>query len=302
MEKIDQLEVDIGFQLVSVPVWRQNISQSKYNILITAGMDGDEYTSIDAAYQLIDDFSRHSPGVKLTIIPIVNVPGFEHKLSLNPMDGKYPKFVFPGKNRGTSTEKLMHWLSEFVFSTDIWIDLHGGALDEYLIPFTYLSCPRDSRLRNQTDKLALNLHNGTLIYDKKNSWDYSVLRKKNIIRVVIEAGYSGLRQKSMIRYHTDQVKKIINLLLNSAEPAKMTKNAASFFTGVAEIKAFQKGLWYPLEYKYKDIKKNQILGLIKSSLGKTMEIVKAKNSGTFLWGKSGSSCDRGDTLVGLARS
>lgn len=301
MGKADQISVDLGLKTIQVPLWRQKLKNSPFNVLITAGMDGDELASIDAAYRLIDEFSVLPPKVNITIIPVINLPGFESRVSLNPLDGKFPKFVFPGKKNGSPTERLMRWLSEFVFLSDIWIDLHGGSMDEFLKPFIYLSFPKDKNHKSKTDKIAGSLNNCTVIYDSKHSWDYSDMSRFGI-RVIIEAGYSGLRRKSMVKYHIDNVKNIIGLFLASPQKTKPNIKSVSLFSGVFEIKSAVHGLWYPEKFNYGNVKKNQILGHQKLITGQLIRSVKSDTDGTFLWAKNGIYCEKGDTLVGLAVS
>ena len=108
-------------------------------VTITAGMDGDEYAGIVACHLL---YKRYTPSkVKGTIrfLPLVNVAGFRAGTSKSPIDGKYPKFIFPGRANGTHTDELMHWLYEtYIKDASLWIDLHGGSTQEKLTPFIWL--------------------------------------------------------------------------------------------------------------------------------------------------------------------
>ncbi|MBM3204542.1 hypothetical protein FJZ48_00995 [Candidatus Uhrbacteria bacterium] len=107
-------------------------------LLITAGMDGDEYAGIEAATQLIEAFPSRAFAGRLIVIPMMNIAGFEAGCSHNPMDKKYPKNIFPGRANGTASEQLIDWLTKnFIHHADAWIDLHGGAKDEYLKPFIW---------------------------------------------------------------------------------------------------------------------------------------------------------------------
>src|SRR3989338_8733641 len=143
--------VDLGAGRIEVPVARIQGSLPGQVLLVSAGMDGDEYASIDAAYGLIEEFSRiRDLRGTVVIIPIVNIPGFEAKRDYNPLDNKYPKLIFPGNSKGTASQRLKHWLSvNFIIKSSVWIDLHGGALGERLVPFVYLPHTGNAMLDNR---------------------------------------------------------------------------------------------------------------------------------------------------------
>jgi predicted deacylase len=106
-------------------------------LLVTAGVHGSEYCSIEAAVRLLQMKPEQIRGT-LVVLPILNIQGF-HKRSIYvmPEDGKNLNRMFPGKPDGTVSERLAHWLVTSVYpQADAYLDLHGGDLDESLSPFT----------------------------------------------------------------------------------------------------------------------------------------------------------------------
>jgi predicted deacylase len=118
-------------------VWRSHPGQ-KSRVLITAGIDGDEYAGIQIAKNLIKTYNLPVP---ITIIPVVNLAGYQAKNSYNPLDGRYPKHIFPGSPFGSSSSALIYKLSKYTKGVDLWIDLHCGATGETLIPFAWAAEP-----------------------------------------------------------------------------------------------------------------------------------------------------------------
>lgn len=116
-------------------VWHSHPGM-KSRLLITAGMDGDEYAGIESAQRLIKTYKGSIP---ITIIPIVNITGNKSKVSYSPLDNRYPKSIFPGSPFGSSSSKLIYKLSKYTKGVDYWIDLHCAANDEHLIPFIWSS-------------------------------------------------------------------------------------------------------------------------------------------------------------------
>ena len=298
--RLSEVSVDLGLSRINIPVFTHKNESSPFSVLITAGVDGDEYASIDAAYALIEKFSDNPPKINLTIIPVVNILGFELKVSHNPLDGKLPKFIFPGRISGSATDRLMAWVSDFVYSSGLWLDLHGGALDEHLNPFIAVPFPKNAFLRKLTDGIINTLDGKMLIYDKDNKWTYHDLNKKNILRVVIESGYGGLRKDPMRNFHLDIVEKILKVYTrDSSKPSKL-KSEKTHFSKIIEIGTKNSGLWYPRLSDLNTIKKNQFIGKVVSQKNILLEEIKSPAEGKILWYKTGLHCKRGDTLLGIA--
>ncbi|MCX6820164.1 MAG: succinylglutamate desuccinylase/aspartoacylase family protein [Candidatus Adlerbacteria bacterium] len=100
-------------------------------LLVTAGLDGDEYAGIEAAYAAAEKYSDGNFSGRLIILPLVNMPGFEAGVSHNPLDKKFPKYCIPGRAHGSPTERLMYYIVQTCArSAVLWLDLHSGARDE----------------------------------------------------------------------------------------------------------------------------------------------------------------------------
>ena len=63
--------VDIGERKIKVPVAQLGTGSGK-SVLITAGLDGDEYTGIEAAYAFIHYFTKAKFDGQFIIIPLLN--------------------------------------------------------------------------------------------------------------------------------------------------------------------------------------------------------------------------------------
>lgn len=114
-------------------VWQSHPGK-KSQILITAGVDGDEFQAINLAKKLMAIYDLSIP---ITIVPIVNLAGYNNHTSYNPLDRRFPKTVFPGSQFGSSTSRLMYKLSRLVKENEFWIDLHCEATGETLYPFIW---------------------------------------------------------------------------------------------------------------------------------------------------------------------
>ena len=116
-------------------VWKSHPDQPS-QVLITAGIDGDEFAAIDLSVSFIKSYQGDIP---VTVIPVVNLAGYQAHTSYNPQDSRYPKHIFPGSRWGSSSSRLMHEVSKYTIGVKLWIDLHCGATGETLIPFAWAS-------------------------------------------------------------------------------------------------------------------------------------------------------------------
>src|SRR5919112_75019 len=106
-------------------------------LLVTAGIHGSEFCSIEAARRLMEIPPDTIRGT-LLILPIVNVEGFRKRsIYVVPADGQNLNRVFPGRADGSASERLAAWLVNSAFpGADAYLDLHGGDLNEELMPFS----------------------------------------------------------------------------------------------------------------------------------------------------------------------
>lgn len=282
--------VNFGEKTISIPV-AQLGSEGEKTVVITAGVDGDEYAGIEAAYALIDRYTKQKTTFRLIIIPIVNIPGFTNGVSWNPLDNKYPKHIFPGKEKGSATDKLMYWLSNnFVTGCDLWIDLHSGASTEYLEPFVQVWETEKKVLNQQIKDLLSKVKAKTIVF---SSGAHKALVKNNCMYIRLESGCLGKREKKAIKQHTEWVKQLL-----SFSKAKKT-GKKQVWKEVREFLAVQEGIWVPL-FLGKSVKKGVILGEVRSLDGKILQKISAKEAGVFLWRKEAMAAKKGDSVYAYA--
>jgi len=292
------ITVDLGVRKIQVPVTELVGKQPGKTLLLTAGMDGDEYASIDAAYELIEEFSRRQDihGNVITI-PIVNIPGFEAKRDFNTLDGKFPKLIYPGKRNGTSTERLIFWLStNYISKCNVWIDLHSGALDEMLAPYINLYETRHIPLRSLLPYIKL-LDAPKLVVEKPGSRQKAEkIGKNGIIYIFTEAGCSGQRDRESITKHVDWVKTVMGIL-GMISFKKIRKTTPRIYRQTRSFYTQNDGLWFPCIEPSDKVKNGQKLGELRNFEGKLVKTYFSDKDGEFLWGKEGLSAQKGDVIM-----
>ena len=230
--------VDLGVETIRVPVAEIDGGHPGKTLLVTAGMDGDEYAGMEAAVKLAEHFQNEAFNGKLIIVPIVNWPGFEAHVSENPLDKKYPKEIFQGRTRGSATERLIHWLTTtFAIQSDAWHDLHGGAHDEHLNPFLWLFRTRVPDVDLLTEKLIQATSTKTILHERAGLFSkQQKLAKHGCWFVMAESGELGTTEDVDVDRHVTWVKEtmsVLDMLPNLNVPAG-TYRPMNIFTRVKQ--------------------------------------------------------------------
>jgi hypothetical protein len=106
-------------------------------LLVTGGIHGSEYVSIDAAIRLGAAIDPKTLRGQILCLPVMNPAAFwERAAYVVPIDNLNLNRVFPGKAKGSFTERLAYQLVQRAMRhADAYIDLHGGDVPEALVPF-----------------------------------------------------------------------------------------------------------------------------------------------------------------------
>ena len=294
----------IGKTRVSLPVADLRGTSKGKTLLVTAGMDGDEYASIEAAYSLIEKYRAGAFAGRLIILPIVNIPGFENATPFNPIDGILPYRVFPGKPHGTATEQLMHWVyKNYVSPADVWIDLHGGYMTETLVPFVWTFETEHKEINSFVGSTLDSIESELKIYEHIHSYSKAnALAKENKAFFLFEAGDKGRRDQDSMSTHIQWTEAVMGEMGMVDVRKKMENGKWKMDTRVMRKVVYhtveKNCLWYPKPLKYSFIK-GELLGTLKHIDGRVYKEVHAKEAGTLLWRREGMSVKKGDFVVVL---
>jgi predicted deacylase len=106
-------------------------------VLVTAGIHGSEYVSIDAVVRLGALLDPATVKGQVLCLPVMNPAAFwERTAYVSPVDNLNLNRVFPGKAKGSFSERVAyHLVEKAIRGADAYIDMHGGDVPEALVPF-----------------------------------------------------------------------------------------------------------------------------------------------------------------------
>ncbi|MFA5945817.1 MAG: succinylglutamate desuccinylase/aspartoacylase family protein [Patescibacteria group bacterium] len=297
------LRVNLGDAIVRIPVHEIRGQRPGKTLLITGGMDGDEYAGIEAGYQLAEKYRNGQFEGRLIIIPIVNIPGFEGECSQNPLDGKFPKYIFPGKADGSSTERLMHWLSSnYISQADVWHDLHAGAITEGLRPFVSLYQTGTPSVDEFTQTLVHSLDAERVVIERaRRNSKAEKLARAGTAYILAESGERGNRDEASIARHISWAESTMRVLgmLTDAQPKRLS--SPTIFTGVRYLLAPTNGLWRPSLPVQNSFKKGDMVGIFQKLHNRKSSTLRSPASGTPLWWKETLRAKKGDVLMAVGQ-
>ena len=104
--------------------------------LLSGGNHGDEYEGPIALYNLAQKTKIADISGRVIIVPAMNYPAFCEGTRVSPIDGLNMNRVYPGKGKGTVTQKIAHYFSRTLLPmADYVLDIHSGGKTLDFVPF-----------------------------------------------------------------------------------------------------------------------------------------------------------------------
>jgi uncharacterized protein len=262
-------------------------------MLVTAGVHGAEYASIQAAYRLAEAEPGEIAGT-LVVLPIVNRPAYAARsIYVNPIDALNLNRQFPGDPAGSFAPRLAHWyMHAWVRHADALVDLHGGDLNEALTPFA-LHARGDDRAAELAHAFGLPY----VVASGSQGHSYSGAAELGVPAVLAEAGGQGLAAEHDVRALVEGTHRAMQHLgMRAGDVAPRATTALDRF---AVLTAGAEGAWYPAVPLGGRVEAGERLGVVRDLLGEVIQEVAAPLAGTVLYYVSSLAINAGDPLVGV---
>jgi predicted deacylase len=263
-------------------------------LLVTAGVHGSEFCSIEAALRLMRLDPQKIRGT-LLVLPILNLEGFRARsITVMPQDGRDLNQAFPGRRDGTASERLADWLVTRVFpNLDAYLDLHSGDLIENLLPFTLFQGGNE-----QARTLARVFGLPVAIEVGGEGYTISAAARLGIPSVLAEVGGNGLWDEGGVTRLTGGISRVMAHLGMMATPAAAAPGEPAMMT-ISLPSAPVGGLWYPAKGLADPVAPGDTLGEIRDIFGAVLATVRAERTGSVLYRLSSLSVNAGDVLFGI---
>ena len=293
-----QLPVD-GTTL-EIPIFLINGSGEGPTLVVTGGIHGAEYASIEAALELGRTLDPGPLSGRVIIVPVVSVASFKARsIYVNPLDRKNLNRVFPGRADGTASEQLAYWLVNTVMKLgDYYIDLHGGDLVEALTPFSGYYVTGNTGLDARSAKLAEVFGIRYIIPDQLKGSTLFAAAQLGLPAMLAEAGGMGVWRRDQVEEHTrglDRVLRHLGMLQGPPlEPLETQVLGQDIW-----LRSERDGFFYTRRNVGDMVQAGEDLGAVTDTAGQVLQQVLAPMSGVILFQVSSLAMNQGDPLVAV---
>ena len=265
------------------------------SLLVTAGVHGSEFCSVEAALRM----TRLDPETirgTLLVLPILNVEGFRARsIYVMPQDGKNLNRMFPGRPDGTASERLAHWLVTRVYpQADAYLDLHGGDLSESLVPFSLF--PKGS---DASKTLAAVFGLPIAVEAGGEGYTINAAGRLGVPSVLAEVSGNGLWDEALVTQMTEGILRVMRHLgmitRDVPPPPQRTPQVVTMWVPQAPAD----GLWYPAKGLSDPVEAGEVLGEIRNVFGTVLAAVRSEKAGFVLYRLTSLSVNRGEALLGV---
>jgi predicted deacylase len=264
-------------------------------LLVTAGVHGSEYCSIEAATRLMRMKPEQIRGT-LVVLPILNVQGFRRRsIYVMPEDGKNLNRMFPGKAGGTTSERLAHWLVTGVYpQADAYLDLHGGDLDESLAPFTLF--PKDCE---KSRALAAVFGLPIAVAAGGEGYTINAAYKVGVPSLLPEVSGNGLWGEATVGELMAGIERIMHHLGMIAGPVQPANQPVPEFVSMWVPTAPCDGMWYPAKELTEVVCVGDELGEVRDVFGNALATIRSEKEGFVLYRLTSLAVNKGEALLGV---
>jgi predicted deacylase len=291
--------LDVPGTTVRMPMTVINGAEPGPTVLITAGVHGGEYPSIEAAIRLAAELDPARVRGQVTVIHVVSPLAFEARQQyVVPQDGKNPNRQFPGSALGTVSERMAHAImTQVVPGVTAWVDLHGGDIHESLLPFSIYSDGSAPEVLAKSRRLA-EVYGIKYVVARNTvtGGTYGAAAAVGVACIITEAGQMGQLDEPNTQIHLQGCRNVLHdlgVLSGDPEPVEPIVLLREF----PWVRAAQSGCWYPAVQVGSYVSAGEPVGVIKDYFGKTLGEYTAPASGAVLFVVTSLAISEGDPLV-----
>jgi predicted deacylase len=302
---------------VLVPVYIINGAKPGPTLCVLAGVHSDEWQGMEAAIRIYHQVDPANLTGTITSCPYQNLPGFQGNANIgdhgvgrpplgsNPIDGTNLSHAFPGKEDGSVSERIAHFIfNQLALKANYVMDLHAGDAWERIVKMSWYWKVGDARVDADSETLAKCYPTDFIIQAQpsadKKLWGLFECTRRGIPAVLSESGNTGLLEEETIRFHVTgvlNVMKHFKMLQGSPEGIKPNQR---IFTELHDIKANHGGFYTCKVDAGQKVRKGEVVGEIKNIFGEPLETLTSPVDGYVFIFNAWPPVKTGDLLIRIA--
>jgi predicted deacylase len=285
---------------LNLPIFLINGRQEGPTLAVTGGIHGAEYASIEAALQLGRSLKPDNLRGRVIVAPVVNMPAFKARsIYICPMDGINLNRVFPGKADGGPTERLAAWIFDHVIKQgDYYVDLHGGDLNEALVPFTLIPRTGNEKVDNSSMEMAKVFGIRYQVVDVLVGGTCQSAADAGIPAILTESGGQGIWRTEHVSAHTTGLSRLLRHL-GMIDGPPLEPMPAQLMQQFVWLRSQFDGFYYPKVQVADMVREGQDLGYVADFEGNVLQAISAPTAGAVLFLVSSLAMNKGDPLLAI---
>lgn len=285
---------------IEMPVTVVNGAAPGPRLAITAGVHGGEYPGIEAAIRTAAGLEPRDVRGSVVVVHIVDVPAFAARsIYVCPLDGKNPNRLFPGKADGTASERLAHTLfTQVIAPSDAYVDLHGGDINEALVPFTIMVETGSAEVDARTRELARVYGIRYVVRGRVGGGTYAAAAQRNIPAILAEAGGQGLLDDASLEIHLRGLRNVLRYVGN-VDGALEPVDPVTTLGRLHWVTSQHTGLFYVEVVPGQRVEAGRRIGEIRDYFGRPLAEIRAPAAGIVLFTVTTPATNPNDPLFAV---
>lgn len=286
---------------VQHPVFLINGAEPGPTLVVTAGVHGAEYASVEAALRLGQTLDPSTLHGQVIVVPIVSPTAFRARsIYVTPEDGKNPNRQFPGETKGTFSQALAYWLfNEVIRRADYFIDLHGGDLVEALVPFVIHFQSENPEVNQASVDMARSFGIYYVLQGSTPGSTYAAASQFGIPSILAEAGGQGIWTEETTELLHQGIRRVMTHL-GMTQSGPLSEIPVVLYDRWAWLRSEHDGVFYPKVAAGDQVTAGQDLGRVADVFGNTLQPLTAPMSGVVLFLVTSLAMNSGDPLLAIA--
>ncbi|MFZ1793202.1 MAG: succinylglutamate desuccinylase/aspartoacylase family protein [Anaerolineae bacterium] len=294
------IDLTLAGVATKMPLFVINGQQDGPVVVITAAIHGSEYVGTAAATQLAKTLDPAQVHGAVVIVPVCSMTAFvKRAIYLAPPDDKNLNRCFPGKADGSFAEQLAHWITTNLISrADIYMDLHGGDMNEALVPFSIVKRTGNAELDAKAVELARIFGLPNLVVSEVKGSTVAAAADAGVLAVLTEVGGQGLWSAAEVEQMGDGLRRVMTHYGCAALPAPPAP-PSRILEAFEWLRSSHDGMFYPLCRVGDEVKKGQKLGYVTDYLGNLVQEAISPCDGVVLFLVTTLAMNNNDPLLAV---
>lgn len=278
-------------------------------LLINGATHGDEYEGPTLLRQWVERWRPATLAGAVVIVPVLNEAAFYAGQRCHPRDGGNLARAFPGRARGTPTERLAHLFdTQLLAQCTHYADLHSAGASYQLLPWVGYITHRDAAINRRQRAMAA-------CFDPLWCWagpylpgrTISAAHDRKIPAIYVECSGAGGVEPRDLRCLERGLLQLLRwsgvlpgrMRTLRRQKTRLTRDAQEAHLQVHHP-APHDGLFVPVAHLGHHVRQGQTLGTVLGLNGKKVSPIRAERSGRLVMIRRQRSVRRGDALFTLA--